>query len=140
MSPVRLTTPSALTLALAASLLPCLARAQTDSTRSLLPDPGPQAGTQNGATADGEATLRQAGLKTDGPALLEFFRQRTLTDEERRHLQARVPKARRVRQAACPLRVRTRSTHPTPSSTSTLATNWSASSAGASTKRREPSW
>jgi len=34
-----------------------------------------------------EATLRAAQAGTDGAGLLEFFRQRTLTDSERRHLQ-----------------------------------------------------
>src|SRR5262245_66642173 len=34
------------------------------------------------ATAD-ERQLRDAGVGTDGPALLEFFRRRTLTDADR---------------------------------------------------------
>src|SRR5579884_764773 len=39
-----------------------------------------------------EDLLQKAGLKTDGPALLEFFRSRTLRDEEREGV------ARRIRQ------------------------------------------
>lgn len=35
-----------------------------------------------------EKTLREAGLKTDGLALLEFFRERSLTDEQRERLAA----------------------------------------------------
>ena len=37
-------------------------------------------------TAADEATLRQAGLKTTGPALLEFFRRRTPSDQKRQKL------------------------------------------------------
>src|SRR5262245_30035131 len=37
-----------------------------------------------------EATLREAGLETDGPALLEFFRKRTLDETDRSRLAATV--------------------------------------------------
>jgi HEAT repeat protein len=42
-----------------------------------------------GTTAD-EATLRAAGLQTDGPALLEFFRKQTLSEADQARLAATV--------------------------------------------------
>jgi HEAT repeat protein/outer membrane protein assembly factor BamB len=38
-------------------------------------------------TAVDEETLKRAGLSTDGPALIEFFRQRTLSDVDRQNLE-----------------------------------------------------
>src|SRR5437764_184960 len=34
-----------------------------------------------------EARIKSAGLKSDGPALLEFFKKRTLTEEDRAKVQ-----------------------------------------------------
>jgi HEAT repeat protein len=43
------------------------------------------------ATVDNDtATLREAGVKADGPALLEFFRKRTFSDDDRARLAALV--------------------------------------------------
>jgi HEAT repeat protein len=41
---------------------------------------------------DDEKLLREAKIATDGPGLLEFFRRRTLTAEQRRQLQALIPR------------------------------------------------
>jgi hypothetical protein len=45
-------------------------------------------GTPKDATAADEKALKDVGLKTDGPALLTFFRQRTLTPAERGKVEA----------------------------------------------------
>src|SRR5438105_14030390 len=50
----------------------------------------PAGGADEQPFAFDEATLRAAHIGTDGSRLLEFFRQRTLSTAERRHLQALV--------------------------------------------------
>jgi HEAT repeat protein len=44
------------------------------------------------AVGEDEKLLREAKTRTDGPALLEFFRRRTLTAEQRRQVQALIPR------------------------------------------------
>ncbi len=46
-------------------------------------------GSEEASTVD-EEFLRRARISTDGPALLAFFRQRSLTDADRQHLQEQI--------------------------------------------------
>jgi len=52
-----------------------------------LPAPGWSATSESDPFAADEEMLRAAQVGTDGAGLLDFFRERTLTDSERRHLQ-----------------------------------------------------
>jgi HEAT repeat protein len=53
----------------------------------LVSGPGWSAPAESDPAAADEAVLRAAHVASDGPGLLEFFRQRTLTGAERQHLQ-----------------------------------------------------
>jgi hypothetical protein len=51
-----------------------------------------KADTEAEATAADEQVLKEANVAVDGPGLLEFFRKRTLNDEQRKQIKAFIDK------------------------------------------------